>query len=116
MRHLSSQTTTEFCSRLIGTLAVASAFWGLSQYISVEVEVEKVEENGQDPANPSAVGDGTEKEDDDEEYEDALLFLPTGFSRPRPKTFYRGSDPEWQEFKKLATDRPKVEKIRSKCL
>lgn len=54
-----------------------------------------------------------EDDEEEEEYDDALIFLPTGFSRPKPRTFYRGSDPEWQEFRKLATDRPRMEKIRS---
>ena len=53
-------------------------------------------------------------EDEDEEEEEALLFLPTGFSRPQKKTFYKGTDPEWQEFRKIATDRPRIERIRGK--
>lgn len=56
---------------------------------------------------------GEEGEDEDDDYDDALLFLPTGFSRPKPQVFYKGSDPEWQEFKKVATDRPRCEKIHS---
>jgi hypothetical protein len=56
-----------------------------------------------------------EVEEDEEDYDDALLFLPTGLSRPRPKTFWKGSDPEWEEFKKLSGDRPRIEKIRSMC-
>ncbi|KAH3945540.1 hypothetical protein HBI81_083440 [Parastagonospora nodorum] len=103
-------------SRLVGTIAVAAAFWGLSRYISVEVEVEKADAKGQDPASPSAIGGATEEEEDDDDTEDILLFLPTGFSRPSPRTFYKGSDPEWQEFKKLATDRPRVEKIRNELI
>jgi hypothetical protein len=55
-----------------------------------------------------------DEEEEEEEYDDAILFLPTGFSRPRRKTFYKGSDPEWQAFKKIATERPRVEKIRGK--
>jgi hypothetical protein len=59
-------------------------------------------------------GEDSEDEDDEEDdYDDALIFLPTGFSRPRPQTYYKGSDPEWQEFKKVATDRPRVVKIQS---
>jgi len=98
---------------LIGTLAVAGAFWGLSRYVSVEVEVEKADAKGQDPASPGVVG-ADEEEDDD--YDDILLFLPTGFSRPSRQTFYKGSDPEWQEFKKIATDRPRAEKIRNELI
>lgn len=100
---------------MIGTLAVAGAFWGLSRYISVEVEVEKADAKGQDPASPGVIG-GTEEEDDDDDYDDILLFLPTGFSRQSRKTFYKGSDPEWQEFKKIATDRPRAEKIRNELI
>jgi hypothetical protein len=62
----------------------------------------------------SAAGEG-EEEEDEEDYDDAILFLPTGLSRQRPQTFYKGSDPEWQEYKKLAGDRPRLEKIRSMC-
>lgn len=51
-------------------------------------------------------------DEDEEEYDDVLLFLPTGLSRPRPKTFYKGSDPEWQEFKRIAADQARAEKIR----
>jgi hypothetical protein len=96
----------------------------LTQYIGISVEIERVEEeeptstrsggqisNG-DKTNEAAE-EAADEYDDDEEYDDAILFLPTGFSRPKPKTYYRGSDPEWQEFRKVALDRPRVEKIRS---
>lgn len=56
--------------------------------------------------------DEQELEDHDGGEHAVLLFLPTGLSRPKPKSFYRGSDPEWREFRKLATDRPRVDKIR----
>ncbi|KAH7408437.1 hypothetical protein DE146DRAFT_646215 [Phaeosphaeria sp. MPI-PUGE-AT-0046c] len=94
-------------SRIIGSIAIAASFYGLSQYISIEVKVDKATEDNQGATNDE------DDDDDDEDYDDALLFLPTGFSRPRPQTFYKGSDPEWQEFKKLATDRPRCEKIHN---
>jgi hypothetical protein len=95
---------------MVGTIAIATAFWTLSRYISIEVKEEKADAS---TLVAGQVGDsGVEEEDEDEEEDDALLFLPTGFSRQRRQTFYKGSDPEWQEFKKLATDRPRVEKIR----
>jgi hypothetical protein len=91
----------------------------------MEVEVEVVEagkrkssRSANSISNEDETGEeGEEVEDeeyeDEDDYDDAILFLPTGFSRPKPKTLYRGSDPEWQEFKKVASDRPRVEKIRS---
>jgi hypothetical protein len=98
--------------RILGTFVIATAFWTLSRYVSVEVKEVKADESAS--ASASAAGEG-EEEDDEEDYDDALLFLPTGLSRQRPQTFYKGSDPEWQEYKKLAADRPRLDKIRSMC-
>lgn len=68
--------------------------------------------------------DGEEEEDDeaeeedeeDEDYDDALIFLPTGLSRRKPPRHWKGSDPEWQEFRRVATDRPRVERIRAELV
>lgn len=100
--------------RLIGAVAVTGTFYGLGRYLGIEVEVEVVEDK-QNKNEWQEAGQEVDDEDD-EEYEEedhALLFLPTGFTRPKPRTFYRGSDPEWQEFKKVATDPPRIQKIRS---
>jgi len=94
--------------RLVGAVAVGAAFYGISRYISISVEVEEVNDAGWTTVGREA---DDEDEDDDEEY-DAILFIPTGFSRLQPKRFWKGSDPEWQQFKKLATDRPRIDKIR----
>ena len=79
----------------------------MSRYISIEVKVDKATEEGGGAVNEE--GD----DEDDEDYDDALIFLPTGLSRPRPQVYYKGSDPEWEEFRKFASDRSKVEKIQS---
>lgn len=55
---------------------------------------------------------GDEAEDEEEE-EEALLFFPTGFSRARPRTYYKGSDPEWQAFIRVTKDPRQMQKIRS---
>ncbi|EDU50784.1 predicted protein [Pyrenophora tritici-repentis Pt-1C-BFP] len=112
-------------SRLVGTFIFATATFAIVQSLGVKVEVEIKEIEAKDKKpSPSAspeedgwttVGqevDEDEDEEEEEEEEEALLFLPTGFSRPQKKTFYKGTDPEWQEFRKLATDRPRLEKIR----
>ena len=86
--------------------------------MGIEVEIEEVEEKGGHSNRSGNTGDdgwevvGPAKDDEDEDDDGAILFLPTGFSRPRRKTFYKGSDPEWQDFKRIASDRPRVEKIR----
>ena len=94
--------------RLVGAVAVGAAFDGISRYIGISVEGEEVNDAGWTTVGREA---DDEDEDDDEEY-DAILFIPTGFSRLQPKRFWKGSDPEWQQFKKLATDRPRIDKIR----
>lgn len=105
--------------RLVGAVVLATATYAVTQYVGLKVEITEVEAKDNKPS-PSAspgedgwttVGQEVEEEEDEEE---ALLFLPTGFSRPAKKTFYKGTDPEWQEFRKLATDRPRVERIRGK--
>ena len=108
------------CSRrLVGVVAISWAAYGLVQYLGLEVEVEVVNKD-QKPAHP---GDSVRNEDDsaaewevatgeEEDEDDVILFLPTGFSRPAPKKLWRGSDPEWQEFKKIATDSARINKIR----
>ncbi len=65
-------------------------------------------------------GDKAEDEDDvqvpDIMPEDAR-FIPLGFARQRPQTFYKGSDPEWQSFIEFANDRKRGLFLRSKhCL
>jgi hypothetical protein len=59
--------------------------------------------------------DGKEQEHEEEEEEEemeSLLFFPTGLSRPKPKTFYKGSDPEWQAFKRLGQDPERQTRIK----
>ncbi|KAF2627768.1 hypothetical protein BU25DRAFT_410424 [Macroventuria anomochaeta] len=122
--------------RLVGAVAIATATYGLGQYLGLEVEIE--EEDVQDHRKPgrwkkqarkedgtleevddeeaNEDEDGDEEDEDEEEYDDAILFLPTGFSRLKPKTFYKGSDPEWQEFKKVSQDKARIERIRQELV
>ncbi|KAI9834787.1 MAG: hypothetical protein M1819_002873 [Sarea resinae] len=44
--------------------------------------------------------------------DDDAIFIPFGWARQCPRKFYKGSDPEWQEFIKLANNRQKAQKIR----
>lgn len=54
--------------------------------------------------------------DEEEEYDDGLLFFPTGFTRPAPKTFYRGSDPEWDTFIQIARDHQRMDKLKGELV
>ncbi|EMD63288.1 hypothetical protein COCSADRAFT_38149 [Bipolaris sorokiniana ND90Pr] len=100
-------------TRLVGTVAVTAAAYGLIQYLGLEIEVEEVQEQGRQDGWEVA---GSEEDDEEEEDDDAILFIPTGFSRPRPRTFYKGSDTEWKTFKEIATDRARANKIRKELV
>lgn len=124
--------------RLVGAVAIATATYGLGQYLGLEVEIEEeevdeerkpgrwkkqvrkpdgtLEEVDDEEANEEEDEDEEDEDEDEEEYDDAVLFLPTGFSRLKPKTFYRGSDPEWQEFKKVSQDKERINRIRQELV
>lgn len=124
--------------RLVGAVAIATATYGLGHYLGLEVEVEEDEVDDKKPGRWKKhvrKEDGTleevddkeaneeededeedEEEDEEDEYDDAILFLPTGFSRMKPTTFYKGSDPEWQEFKKVSQDKARIERIRQELV
>ncbi|KAF1830212.1 hypothetical protein BDW02DRAFT_573261 [Decorospora gaudefroyi] len=120
-------------SRLVGAIALGTAAYGLGKLLDITVEVDEIEEDKRPMRSDSRAqedgwqdagkeGDDDEEEeedeedDDDDDDDDAILFLPTGFSRPRPATFYKGSDPEWQEFRKISRDRERVHKIRGELV
>jgi hypothetical protein len=49
-------------------------------------------------------------EDDGYAHPDSL-FIPLTWAKKLPRTYYRGSDPEWQEFIKIAKDQERRKKI-----
>jgi hypothetical protein len=115
--------------RLVGAVAITAAIYGLGQYLGLEVAIEEEEVEGKhEPGrwkkqvrkedgslgevDDEEANQGEEEDEEEEEYDDAILFLPTGFSRKKPATFYKGSDPEWQEFVRVARDRKRVARIR----
>lgn len=51
---------------------------------------------------------GEEEDEDDGEY----TFIPMTWGKQMPREFYRGSDPEWQEFVKVAKDQARRKKIQ----
>ena len=58
-----------------------------------------------------------DEEDDDvnipEEMPEDALFIPLWFAHKKPKTFYKGTDPEWQSFVDFSKDRKRSQFIRS---
>lgn len=83
----------------------AVALWYYVVPVTLEVEISEEEEK----MKP----DGTVEVEDGEELEDGL-FIPFGWPKKDAKTFYKGSDPEWKEYMKLAKDQQRQVDIQGK--
>ena len=79
------------------------------------LETNGLEESKQD-GNEETKGDVEDEENEaeiPEEMPEDAIFIPLGFTRQRPPTFYRGSDPEWQSFLEFRKDHDKEKAVRS---
>jgi hypothetical protein len=75
-----------------------------SQFFSVEI----VDEEKAGQSKPTSML--SEGEEDDEE---ESIFIPMTWAIPVAREYYRGSDPEWQEFIRIARDKPRHKKIQT---
>jgi len=79
----------------------------------IEVEIEEVggvEEEGKEGA-AGQVSDG-----EDEWADVDSTFVPLTWAKKLPRTYYKGSDPEWQEFRKIAKDQPRQKKVYTELI
>ncbi|KAF4555968.1 Hypothetical protein D9617_2g059340 [Elsinoe fawcettii] len=94
--------------------------WLLADF-EIAIEEEEVEEATQDDDQAIESGQGqseargadVEQEQDEDVFEgdEDAWFIPVMPARQLPREFYKGTDPEWQEYKKIAPDKEKVQKI-----
>ena len=89
---------------LAGAIYTGAAFTWIHFVLGPTIEI--VDEEEEDEGEQE--GDWEE----DEEWEDDALFIPLGWATPAPRKFYKGSDPEWQEFRKIAADPKRHDRIR----
>lgn len=73
----------------------------------VDDEDDQVANNGRSDAEDYDV-------EDEEELEP--IFIPLGWTKARPRTYYKGSDPEWQEFRRIAPDHKRHAKMRDQLV
>ena len=93
-------------------------------YMDVEIEFldDEEEEVAEQEAAQNANEEGEEDEDEGEEdgppfyADDDNTFIPLTWSTKMPKTYYRGSDPEWQDFIKIARDKSRHKKIQDELV
>jgi hypothetical protein len=83
---------------------------------SIEIQIEEVEVGSQNQHNEAQweVQEG-EGEEDDYADEDST-FIPMTWATKLPRTFYKGSDPEWREFVKIAKDKPRHKKLQNELV
>lgn len=98
--------------RRLATFALYSTcFTAYLWYFVPEVEVEVEIQEGDQHAARSAdfVDAGSFGQED--YAEDDSFFIPLTWAWKLPRTYYKGSDPEWQEFVKVAKDQPRHKRI-----
>lgn len=81
-------------------------FWYFAPEVEVEVDVQHGHENGALSANQADEGF-----EESEYAEEDSFFIPLTWARKLPRTYYKGSDPEWQDFVKVAKDQPRHKRI-----
>ena len=108
-----------FTARRLATLGLYSVtFYLAGKYIwsFLDIEVEVLE----DDETEDKKREGQEVTDEEEEgpfyAEEDSTFIPMTWAQKLPRTFYKGSDPEWQEFVKVAKDKDRHKKIQNELV
>jgi hypothetical protein len=84
--------------------------YGFKQVVDIDIEIEEAEKVVGKNGGTTVHGEG---EEEDEEEVDSL-FIPFGWPKRQPRTYYKGSDPEWQEFIKFSKDLEKHKDVQRK--
>lgn len=104
-------TFTFYCSIVYTYLAFV---W---RQMDVEIEFVEDEESLQQQEGAETVTVVEEAEDDGPMYADEeSTFIPLTWSTKMPRSFYKGSDPEWQEFIRIAKDPARHKKIQDELV
>ena len=97
-------------------ISLPYAYWQyVNQFIDIhieEIEVEEEQATHKDGEWETQEGDA----EDDEFAEEENTFIPMTWPTKLPRTFYKGSDPEWQEFVKIAKDKPRHKKLQDELV
>ena len=102
---------TLLCRRVASFGIYSSCAAAYIYYLIPEIEIEEeasegdLEEENEQSANDDEDFDDTEPDEDS-------IFIPLGFAKRKERSFYRGSDPEWQEFIKLANDHERHKRVQ----
>lgn len=99
------QPPSPFTPARIATFVLySSCLLGYVWYFFPEFEIEIQEGSAQD--------DDDVHISDSEFAEEDSFFIPLTWAKKLPRSFYKGSDPEWQEFVKISKDKDRHKKIQ----
>jgi hypothetical protein len=97
-------------------ISLSYAGWKyINQFIDIHIEEIEVE----DDTATRKQGEWETQEGDSEEDEFAEednTFIPMTWATQLPRTFYKGSDPEWQEFVKIAKDKTRHKQLQNELV
>lgn len=92
------------------------------RHMDIEIEVLEEEEAEQgDETTQKAEGEEGEEVEEEEDgppfyADEENTFIPLTWSRKLPRSYYRGSDPEWQDFIKVAKDKSRHKKVQDELV
>ncbi|KAF2772083.1 hypothetical protein EJ03DRAFT_267283 [Teratosphaeria nubilosa] len=111
-----------FTWRRLGTIVVYGlVIYGYSYVLGhfIDVKIEMADNNEDSERDGQEVEDGEEEdeeEEDDEMVMEGSTFIPMTWGKKMPRTYYKGSDPEWQEFIKVAKDKERHKRIQHQLI
>lgn len=96
-------------------IALPYGYWRyLNQHIDIQIEeLEEEEHSHQEQGEWEEQG---EEEEEDEFADEDSTFIPMTWATKLPRTFYKGSDPEWKEFVKIAKDKPRHKQLQDELV
>ncbi|KAG8623514.1 hypothetical protein KVT40_008490 [Elsinoe batatas] len=110
--------------RILTVLLYTTCVGGYLNWLLADFEIAIEEEEGAEATEDddqtieqgqgqSEARAGQEVEEDDDVFEgdEDAIFIPLMPAKKLPREYYKGTDPEWQEFKKIAPDKEKVQKL-----
>lgn len=93
--------------------AYSSLLW---RYMDIDVEFLDEEDEVEEEAAKAEGEEGTEVEEGPFYADEDSLFIPMTWSKQLPRQWYKGSDPEWQEFIKIAKDKGRHKKVQDELV
>lgn len=92
------------------------AYW---QYVNqfIDIHIEEIEVEEEQATHKQGEWETQEEDSEEDEFaEEDNTFIPMTWPTKLPRTFYKGSDPEWQEFVKIAKDKPRHKKLQDELV